>query len=143
MPDSWSSISDLLSLSSAPSLSRRTQETIQTFPGGQTFPPLTYASPNLSATPSPGTSDLIEVGQTSSTLQRLTATDQSTPPAPQVSVSSQTDQGTQSQSPGEMDPNDEDDHLEKLAREIYWIFQQRMQMELERSGGDYSGRLAW
>lgn len=88
---------------------------------------------------------MIEVGKTSSSsrLQRANATDQSPPPQPTVSVNSNPVDSSGGESPGEMDPNDEDDHIELLAREIYWIFQQQMMVERERSGGDYSGRLAW
>lgn len=117
------------------------QSSISASPSTPPTPPLTPQSgiqePSPSSSPLSPPSSLLS----SPPLQLLRESPSTPPETPQPSPSQGSETVT---APTETEGSEQSaDILEALAREIYGLLQQRLEIERERQGSRYSGRLPW
>ncbi|HEY9603788.1 MAG TPA: hypothetical protein V6C85_19390 [Allocoleopsis sp.] len=120
VPDEWSSIAELLNRSSSPA-SHSSSSVSSPFPDLQPF----------------GATETVIQAQFEPVMRQLSAN-----PAP-PSHDEERSQVTEVKADTEDITAHSPEQLEKLAREIYGLVRQRLQIEQERSGNSYLGRLPW
>jgi hypothetical protein len=143
IPDSWSSIAELLGEKTfTEQESVIVQPLLESNPSG-------YESVSMNFIPSrdsiSSTTDEFQVNSpitpiqssvVNGIIQTDVATDvRETPATPEEEIEEEIEERTPSQ--------EETDRLEVLAREIYNLLRQRLEVERERQGQYYSGRLPW
>jgi hypothetical protein len=143
IPDSWSSIAELLGEKTSTE-----QESVIVQPLWESNPS-GYESVSMNFAPSrdsiSSTTDEFKVNSpitpiqssvVNGVIQTDAATDvRGTPATPEEEIEEEIENRTSSQ--------EEADRLEVLAREIYNLLRQRLEVERERQGQYYSGRLPW
>jgi hypothetical protein len=121
VPDEWSSIAELLNRSSSPA-SHSSSSASAPFPDLQPF----------------GATETVIQAQFEPVMRQMSAN-----PSPTTHTEEERSQVTEVKADTEEDEAPSPEQLEKLAREIYGLVRQRLQIEQERSGNSYVGRLPW
>jgi hypothetical protein len=121
VPDEWSSIAELLNRSSSPA-SHSSSPVSSQFSDLQPF----------------GTTETPIQAQFEPVMRQISAS-----PAPTAHTDEKPNQVTEVKANTEDVAAPSPEQLEKLAREIYGLVRQRLQIEQERSGNSYLGRLPW